>query len=147
MLCSACSDSLWFVTIKCLVYFDHNYRNLCGFCGTVCGSNNEINNNTGSIKSGCEYVYFYSPVPAAKSTSSSPCTNRLINCLSCDQIIWSYNIGLHYEKHHPTVDSNFFEHIVPTRVKFNLVINYGISVSRKSKKNNATLTQTDYGEV
>ena len=36
-----------------------NHTNLCGFCSTLCGSNNTISRKNGYIKSGCEFVHFY----------------------------------------------------------------------------------------
>ena len=43
-----------------------SHTNLCGFCGTLCGSNNTISRQNGSIKSGCEFVHFYSSGSAEK---------------------------------------------------------------------------------
>ena len=119
-----------------------NHANLCGFCGTLCGSNNTINKKNGSIKSGCEYVHFYSSGPASKSSARTPCTNRLIFCPSCDEILWSYNVGLHYDKFHLGIDSAIFENLVASRAEIQAVLNFGVKL-RRDKNTNIT----DFGNV
>jgi hypothetical protein len=119
-----------------------NHANLCGFCGTLCGSNNTINKKNGSIKSGCEYVHFYSSGPASKSSARTPCTNRLIFCPSCDEILWSYNVGLHYDKFHLGIDSAIFENLVASRAELQAVLNFGVKL-RRDKNTNIT----DFGNV
>ena len=108
------------------------HHNLCGFCGTLCGSNNSLEKKSGAINSGCDHVHFYSPGAAAKSSGRSPCTNRLVFCPSCEQIIWSYNIGLHYAKFHSDIDSAVYEKFEATRGEFTAVLNFGVKI-RKEK--------------
>ena len=109
-----------------------SHENLCGFCGTVCGSNNEIVLKTGNIKSSCKYFYNYSSGAAVKSSKRSPCTNRLVPCPSCDVAIWTYNIATHYINRHGTLENLLFEHLTPTREELNNVYNWGTNVIPKS---------------
>ena len=64
-------------------------ENLGVFCGEVCGSNNEISHKTGQITSSCTHFQSYSNGTASKSSGRSPCTNRLISCPNCKDIIWT----------------------------------------------------------
>jgi hypothetical protein len=55
-------------------------ENLCGFCGEVCGSNNEISRKTGQTIFSCTHYKTYSNGAASKSSGRTPCTNRLLSC-------------------------------------------------------------------
>ena len=73
----------------------HNapHENTSGFCGTVCGANNEINTKN-IFKSSCEYCYRFSAVAAIKMTERSPCSYRLISCPTCKVVVWTYIIQI-----------------------------------------------------
>ncbi len=119
----------------------NKHLNLCGFCGTVCGSNNTINKNS-SINSGCDHVHFYSAGPASKSSARAPCTNRLVLCPSCSQVVWSYNIGLHYEKLHMGIDTSIYGNLVATRAELMSVLVFG-----EKKRMDKNLTFKNLGNV
>ena len=88
------------------------------------------------------FVHFYSSGPASKSSARTPCTNRLIFCPSCDEILWSYNVGLHYDKFHLGIDSAIFENLVASRAELQAVLNFGVKL-RRDKNTNIT----DFGNV
>ena len=71
----------------------HNspHENTRGFCGTVCGANNEINTKN-IFKSSYEYCYRFSAAAAIKMTERPPCTNRLISRPTCKVVVWTCNI-------------------------------------------------------
>ena len=51
----------------------------------------------------------------ANSSGRSPCTNRLISCPNCKDIIWTYNISTHFNNRHPESDKSMFESFPPSR--------------------------------
>ena len=90
-----------------------NYnKNLCGFCGLVCGNEPSLvfNSQVGSIPiasvtSSCSYFkkFRYKCAFAPKKPSkNSPCTNCPIKCdiANCNKIIWSYNYHIHIQAAH-----------------------------------------------
>ncbi len=48
----------------------------------------------------------------------------------CEQIIWSYIIGLHYVKFHSDIDSAVYEKLEATRGKFTAVIDFGVKIRK-----------------
>ena len=46
----------------------------------------------------------YSLAPAAKSATSTPCTNRPLQCPKCPLVVWSYSMLRHFADAHPTAD-------------------------------------------
>ena len=52
------------------------------------------------ISSNCEYKVKFSLKAAEKSSKSSPCTNRPVNCHLCKVVKWSYNMLGHMRKEH-----------------------------------------------
>ena len=87
------------------------------------------------------FVHFYSSGPASKSSARTPCTNRLIFCPSCDEILWSYNVGLHYDKFHLGIDSAIYESPLsksPTNEKKKLKVRDNLDVT--NLKHNTSLT-------
>ena len=74
-------------------------QNVCGFCGSADSCDISICRGSGRGKtaseipqSTCSYFEKSSLKSAAKSTKTSPCTNRPIECATCKRIFWSYNI-------------------------------------------------------
>ena len=74
-------------------------QNVCGFCGTADTCDISICRGSGRGKtaseipqSTCSYFEKFSLKSAAKSTKTSPCTNRPIECPTCKRIFWSYNM-------------------------------------------------------
>lgn len=104
----------------------HNapHENTRGFCGTVCGANNEINTKN-IFKSSCEYCYRLSAAAAIKMTERSPCTNRLISRPTCKVVVWTYNIPIHYSNRHPNISKSIYKTFEPTREELNEVYNWG----------------------
>ena len=46
-------------------------------------------------------------------------------CPSCSQVVWSYNIGLHYEKLHLGIDTSIYENLLATRAELMSVLVFG----------------------
>ena len=55
---------------------------------------------------------------ASKSPASVRCTNRLVLFPSPSQVVWSYNIGLHYDMFHLGKNIAIYESQVATRAEF-----------------------------
>ena len=105
------------------------HENLCGFCGEVCGSNNEISRKTGQMISSCTHYKSYSNGAASKSSGRSPCTNRLISCPTCMDLTWTYTISNHFNNRHPDSDKKIFESFTPSRKEIIAVHNWGVKTS------------------
>ncbi|KAG9078671.1 hypothetical protein FS749_009270 [Ceratobasidium sp. UAMH 11750] len=73
----------------------------CGFCGRgeTCQTTMGKGRSANTVVSDCPFFDKFSYRPAAKSTRTSPCTNRPILCeyASCPKrtFIWSYNMRAH----------------------------------------------------
>ena len=81
-------------------------ENLCGFCGTLCGSSININKGTGMSSfavSNCDYSYKLSLQIASKSSKRNPSTNCPIICKLCKQVLWLYNMECHFLARHSNV--------------------------------------------
>ena len=78
------------------------------------------------------HEHFYSAVQASKSPARVPCTNRLVLCQSHSQIVWSYNIGLHYETFHLGMKKAIYESLVATRAELMSIL--AIRRKKSSKK-------------
>jgi hypothetical protein len=113
------------------------HENLCGFCGEVCGSNNEISRKYGNVISSCDNFHPYSFGAAIKSSARSPCTNRLISCSTCKVIIWTYNVSTHFHNRHPEMDKSIFASFTPPRTEILAVHNWGIKKTTISNKESA----------
>ena len=74
-------------------------QNVCGFCGTADSCDISIRDGSGRGKTASEI-----PKSAAKSTKTSSCTNRPIECPTCKIIYWSYNMYKHFESNHSDFD-------------------------------------------
>ena len=77
-----------------------------GFCG-MSGCSIDIIHGSGRgktackiISSNCEYKDKFSLKAAEKSSKSSPCTNRPLNCRLCKVVKWSYSMLGHMRKEH-----------------------------------------------
>lgn len=55
---------------------------------------------------------------ASKSPASVRCTNRLVLFPSPSQVVWSYNIGLHYDMFHLGKNIAIYVSQVATRAEF-----------------------------
>jgi hypothetical protein len=65
----------------------------------------------------------------ANSSGRSPCTNRLISCPNCKDIISTYNISTHFNNRHPESDKSIFESFPPSREEILAVHNWGVKNS------------------
>ena len=86
-------------------------QNVCGFCGSADSCDISICRGSGRGKtaseipqSTCSYFEKFSLKSAAKSTKTSPCTNRPIECATCKRIFWSYNMHKYSESNHSDFD-------------------------------------------
>jgi hypothetical protein len=84
-------------------------EHICGYCGTLCGNGVSLVVSSGYGKSatlgpasGCPYFRPFSLKAAAKSSKSTPTTNRPVPCTLCNKTLWSYNIPIHYKQLHAT---------------------------------------------
>jgi hypothetical protein len=103
------------------------HENLCGFCGEVCGSNNEISRKTGQTIFSCTHYKTYSNGAASKSSGRTPCTNRLLSCPTCMDLILTCNISTHFNNRHPDSDWSIFESFTPSRKEILAVHNFNYS--------------------
>jgi hypothetical protein len=79
--------------------------------------------------SSCTHFQSYSNKAAANSSGRSPCTNRLISCPNCKDLIWTYNISTHFNNRHPDSDKSIFESFTPSREEIVAVHNWGVKIS------------------
>ena len=90
------------------------------------------------MTSSCTHFQSYSKKAAANSSGRSPCTNRLISCPNCKDIIWT-NISTHFNNRQPDSDKSIFESFPPSREEILAVHNWGIKNSvRENKKTIST---------
>ena len=86
------------------------------------------------VKTGCPYYYKFSSKHSQNTSKRSPCINRLVHCLSCQEVVWSYNFGLHYLSIHPTLNCSVIENCQPKKDQLEALLKRKIEIEALLKK-------------
>jgi hypothetical protein len=87
--------------------------NTCGFCGQLgCKirlvvTSGKGKNATWGPFSDCKYFKSFALKSSTNLSKNTPCSNRPVNCSICNETYWSYNISIHYNEKHSSVECPF----------------------------------------